>query len=117
MDDILAPGCSPNAGAPGAKAYISRGDGAFFVETMPIPSGLKIDEACPHVLMDIDGDGQKDYVQPEFGSDNLQIYFRVGPRANRITAVENGLRSRVSIDYSRYRPTAADACSYPQACG
>lgn len=117
MDDILAPGCSPSAGAPGATAYISRGDGRFAVEALPIPSGLKIDQACPHVLMDIDGDGQKDYVQPEFGSDNLHVYFRRGQKADRMTSVENGLRSRVSIEYSRYRPTAADACSYPQACG
>jgi hypothetical protein len=122
MDDVVVPGCSSSTDGPDARADISRGDGTFSPVTLRtpggfIPTGLKIDKACPHALMDIDGDGQKDLVQPEVASDNLHIYFRDDPRPDRITSIQNGLKSTVSIEYSHYDGSVNDECSYPQACG
>jgi RHS repeat-associated protein len=122
MDDIVVPGCSATAGGPDAQVYLSGGSGNFTPVTLRtpggfVPSGLKIDQACPHVMMDVDGDGQRDLVQPEMASDNLHIYFRDTPRPDRLTTVHNGLKSTVSIEYSRYDGSANDPCTYPQACG
>jgi YD repeat-containing protein len=117
MDDVLVPGCSATAGGPPAKAYISVGNGAFTVQTLNIPSGLMIGTACPHVLMDVDGDGQKDLVQPEFGSDDLQIYYRNNQAADRIEIITNGIRASVQFGYSRFEASGNDGCAYPAACG
>jgi len=122
MDDVVVPGCSATADGPEAMVYLSHGDGTFSQVTLRttdgfVPPGLKIGIACPHVLMDVDGDGQKDLVQPELASDNLHIYFRDRPRPDRIDRIHDGLKSTISIGYSRYDGSANEPCAYPLACG
>jgi RHS repeat-associated protein len=124
MDDVLVPGCSPTANGPPAQAYISNGNGTFTVQTLPIPSGLSFvvpqptgGTVCPHALLDIDGDGQKDFVQPEAGTDQLQVYYRKGGTPDKIKTITNGVRANTVIGYSRVTGNSSDVCSYPQSCG
>jgi RHS repeat-associated protein len=127
MDDVMVPGCAASAaGAPSATAYISTGNGRFTPVPLNIPAGLGLTslfpagggvQVCPSMLMDVDGDGQKDLVQPEPGSDVLHIYFRQGKRPDRLTGVTNGLDATTSIEYGRFDATRGDvACKYPFDC-
>jgi RHS repeat-associated protein len=127
MDDVLVPTCGTTAGGPPATAYISKGDGTFTaIQLNDIPSGAEFpadpqhglsQRVCPHVVMDVDGDGQKDYVQSEVGSDVLHIYFRDGKRPDRITSIVNGIGGTTTIEYGRDGlETGGVGCQYPRVC-
>ncbi len=137
MDDILSPaGCHTTV----SKAYISRGDGTFTKvplvardldggQTGNIPAGYGFgpffgqedaQQFCHNVMMDIDGDGQLDYVQPELGqqqSARLHIYFRDGKKPDRIKGILDGVGANTTIAYGRAGlDQIPETCLYPKSC-
>lgn len=55
------------------------------------------------VAMDVNGDGIKDFVQKPtggFSPANLAAYVRTGPQVSKLVAVENGLGSRIEVEYA-----------------
>jgi len=119
IDDVFVPGCGTSAGP--AKAYIGDGTGSFQAITLDVPRAYTQVErggfhaqTCMATYMDVDGDGQKDVVQGEEGSNTLHIYFRDKMRPDRIQTVDNGLRDHVGIEYGRHAPV--EACQYPNLC-
>ena len=124
LDDFFVPaGCNTLV----TKAYISKGDGTFTRVDLPDISNngyaalIGAAQFCPHVMMDIDGDGQMDFVQPENASQNaghLQIYFRDSKKPDRITNIVNGIGASTTIEYGRAGLDSGPpiTCQYPKAC-
>ena len=111
---LFRPGCNTEA----SQIYISRGDGNFTKVPIAVDRGYFFEpdriqrpdiQVCHRLLMDVDGDGQLDFVQPESGTlenpitqaGRLRIYFRTGKKPDRI----KGTRQRHRCQHDdRVRP-------------
>src|SRR5215471_4230932 len=130
MEDILVTTCRLAAdGPPGSPIlFLSTGTGSFVQLTLsaiPSPAQIQVRPSnaqphpmpvCPAILMDVDGDGQKDIVQSEAGKAVLRAYTRPPSRVDRLTHIRDGLEATVSIEYSYYSPPLTETCAYPYAC-
>jgi RHS repeat-associated protein len=125
MDDIFVASCGNHPGGPSPTVYLSDGLGGFLPQTLAdVPSGLylprtpdAVETTCWYTtLMDVNGDGRKDIVQPEPGSDHLEMYIQRPFHVDKLTGVVNGIGAGTSIEYSAYDGAAGDPCQYPYAC-
>ncbi len=132
MDDVFVPaGCNTLE----SKMYISRGDGNFTKVPLNVDRGFFFEpdplehpeiQVCHRLLMDVDGDGQLDFVQPESGTvenpitqaGRLRIYFRTGKKPDRIKGILNGIGANTTIEYGRagLDTGGAGTCQYPKGC-
>ncbi|WP_426750757.1 FG-GAP-like repeat-containing protein [Myxococcus sp. Y35] len=70
----------------------------FRPRALPIPLGMKAREGWKmHQLLDVNGDGLRDIVQPENGT--LRLYIRKGLKPDMLVRVRDGLGARVEFDY------------------
>ncbi|WP_121761918.1 RHS repeat domain-containing protein [Corallococcus sp. AB038B] len=72
------------------------------------------------LAMDVNGDGQMDFVQPDGSGSELQVWIRQGVKPFLLRSATDAMGARVEFDYAPLTDTAmytrGQGCIYPQPC-
>ncbi|RKH06292.1 hypothetical protein D7V97_22750 [Corallococcus sp. CA053C] len=104
-----------------ARVLLSRGS-SFVDTTLFIPIGaVSADRGMYRSLaLDVNGDGQMDFVQPDSSASALNIWIRQGVKPFLLRSATDAMGSRVEFDYAPLTNTAmytqGQSCHYPQPC-
>ncbi|NNC19209.1 VCBS repeat-containing protein [Corallococcus exiguus] len=104
-----------------ARVLLSRGS-SFVDTTLFIPIGaVSADRGMYRSLaLDVNGDGQMDFVQPDSSASALQIWIRQGVKPFLLRSATDAMGARVEFDYAPLTDTATytrgQSCIYPQPC-